>query len=1471
MMETGRCLRGTLRLVACAALAAAAAWAQSAAGGTIETVAGTGTRGYSGDGGPATSAQLNYPYDVAVDGLGNVYIADSDRIRKVDASTGNISTFAGGGYPNRLGAVGVAVDASGNLYIADNNNRLVHKVDVSTGNISIFAGGGRLFGSRAEGAAARAVQISPRGLAVDLLGNVYITESGYDRVYKVNAAGIVSTVAGTGESSYGGDGGAATSAQLHPDDVAVDGAGNLYIADTRNLRIRKVDACTGNISTIAGTGTEGYGGDGGPATSAQLNTPTGVAVDASGNVYIADYSNYRIRKVDAAGVISTVAGNGESVYGGDGGPATSAQLDSPKGVAVDASGNIYIADQNNHRIRKVTMPTTQASSPPAASSIRASAATLSFSLRQGAAAQSQTIILTAGPGGADFTATSDRNWLTAQPSSGSLSAGRTRTLTVTANPAGLDARTHNAQLRIAAVGGCAAPVEVSLAVQPARPAITASSPSLSFSLRQDAAAQSRTLRLTAGLGGADFTVTSNRSWLTAQPSRGSLTANGSRTLTVTADPAGLDAGAHNGQLRIAVRGGATAHVAVSLTVQPARPAITASPAGLSFTLRQDAPAQSGTLILTAGAGGASFTATSNRSWLTAQPNRGSLSAGRSRTLTVTADPAGLDAGAHDGQLRIAVSGGDTARVAVSLTVQPARPAITASPAGLSFSLRPDAAAQSETLILTAGAGGAEFTATSNRSWLTAQPSSGSLSASRSRTLTVAADPAGLDAGAHSGQLRIAVRGGDTVRIPVSLTVRPPPSIAASPPLLAFSLRRDAAAQSETIVLTAGAGGAEFTVTSDRRWLTAQPSRGSLNANRSRTLTVTADPAGLDAGAHSGQLRIAVEGGAAVHAAVSLQVTAAAAGWTIRTVAGTGTGGFSGDGGLAISAQLLTPHDAAADAAGNLYVADSFNNRIRKVDAAGGIVTVAGSGESGYGGDGGPAIQAQFAQPVGVALDAAGNLYIADWGNNRVRKVDAAGNISTVAGTGESGYGGDGGPVIQAQLSRPYGAALDAAGNLYIADWGNNRIRKVDAAGNISTVAGTGESGYSGDGGPAAQAQLAQPYGLTADAAGNLYITDSFNNRIRKVDAAGVISTVAGSGEPGYGGDGGPALQAQLAGPVGAAMDAAGNLYVADGNNQRIRMVDAAGVISTVAGNGESGYGGDGGAALRAQLAQPRGLAADAAGNLYAADSGNHRIRLLTPAGAAPRIASGGVVLAAGTPVVRRIAPNAIVSVFGQDFAPPGRRTLVVDAASGLIASNLASTCLEIGGASAPLFLVSPAQINAQVPHGLTAEQAAVTVVRGCGTANERRSAAATVAAAAVSPAFFNAVNNPDGRNPVIALRGGGNGLVGSPELGAAYAPAEPGETVTLYGTGFGATDPPLEAGRIPGVAAQLIQAPVFSFGGMAVPPEDIVYAGAAPCCAGLYQFAVRLPRGLPDGDAAVAATVQGVSTPRGPFLTVRRP
>ena len=325
---------------------------------------------------------------------------------------------------------------------------------------------------------------------------------------------------------------------------------------------------------------------------------------------------------------------------------------------------------------------------------------------------------------------------------------------------------------------------------------------------------------------------------------------------------------------------------------------------------------------------------------------------------------------------------------------------------------------------------------------------------------------------------------------------------------------------------------------------------------------------------------------------------------------TGGGGYTGDGLAAPNASLNYPCGVALDASGNLYIADSYNFRIRKVDLNGIITTVAGSA-AGYSGDGGLATGADLRYPSGVAVDAAGNIYIADRGNNRIRRVDTNGIITTIAGNGSATYAGDGGLATNASLNTPYGVAVDASGNLYIADYGNQRIREVTPAGIIATVAGTNIAGYSGDGGAATSADLHNPAGVDVDATGNLYIADYSNNRIRKVDIYGVITTVAGGGS---GGDGDAATNASLSGPAGVALDAAGNLYVADTGHHKIREVDTNGNITTVAGNGSGNYAGDGGAPTNASLHGPRGVVSDTVGNLYIADALNNRIRKAVPPG-----------------------------------------------------------------------------------------------------------------------------------------------------------------------------------------------------------------------------------------------------------------
>jgi len=342
---------------------------------------------------------------------------------------------------------------------------------------------------------------------------------------------------------------------------------------------------------------------------------------------------------------------------------------------------------------------------------------------------------------------------------------------------------------------------------------------------------------------------------------------------------------------------------------------------------------------------------------------------------------------------------------------------------------------------------------------------------------------------------------------------------------------------------------------------------------------------------------------------------------ITTVAGTGTQGYSGDGGQATNAAFYYPYGVAFDIAGNLYIADGENNCIRKINTSGVVTTIVGNGTGGYGGDGGQATAAQLYQPISITIDNAGNLYIADDLNSRIRKVNTSGIITTIAGTGTQGYSGDNGQATAAMINTPVGLAFDAMGNLFITEEEGYRIRKVNTNGIITTIAGTGTAGYSGDNGFATSAQLNTPIEITFDNKDNLYFADETNNRIRKINTAGTITTIAGIGTQGYSGDGGTATLAQLNNPFGIVTDVAGNIYFSESWNNIVRKVDTLGIITTIAGTGAGAsnggsctsmyYSGDGGLATLAELNEPGGITLDIVGNLYITDLCNNRIRKVT--------------------------------------------------------------------------------------------------------------------------------------------------------------------------------------------------------------------------------------------------------------------
>ena len=1013
----------------------------------------------------------------------------------------------------------------------------------------------------------------------------------------LETVGVIETLAGTGAVGYGGDGGPASRAFFRfPRGVAADTSGNIYVADSRDHRIRKIDS-EGTITTLAGNGEPGYSGDGGPATLARLDHPEGVAADGAGNVYVADSENHRVRKIDTTGIITTFVGTGVRGDQGDGGPAAEAGLSFPAGVAVDGEGSVYVADRWNHRVRKIdrggTITTLVGRGFQGYVGNGGPAAEAALANPMGVAVDSEGNVYVADTWNHRVRRIDDTGVITTLAGSGQDGDGG-------------DGR----KASIASLGYPAA-----VAADPEGNLYVSSYSFVTANRRVRMIDQEGLIEAFAGTGGVGYGGDRGPAvdaWL-AYP------------MGVAADVEGniYVADAHNARVRV-VRPGL--QVRIPLGESGDSVALVVASAG---ELRIGGePAAVGTRV-EADTGNSYSLQERDDGVIFAEyvPSVQTVRVGR-RVVTLTKQEDGTwrhgDEAAANGY-RVSI-GGRTYLLELAAGRWSLPEYVIDTVAGGNTAVTDGVAATAAGLAgpwdIAADAAGDVYIAEADRPRIRKVDGSG--------VITTVAGTGEWGSDGDGGPAGEAV-----LYRPRSLATDQAGNLFVADE---FDHRIRKIDRAGVITTIAGTGDCCY-----------GGDGGAATDARIR------DPEGLATDSR-GNLYIA-DGWTTVRKVDSSGI--------ITTFAGSdGERGFSGDGGPATEALLDRPIAVAADGADNVYIADRDNHRIRVIDPAGTITTVAGSGERGFGGDGGPAADALLNRPLGVAVDGVGNVFVADEGNRRVRKIDRSGAITTFAGTGRCCADGDGGAATEAAL-QARGVAADGKGNVYVAD-GWARVRRVDGSGVITTFAGTGASPFSrsggraleasllgpqgvaalptgdvvfadwdrlwrvgsagtmslfagrrrefsGDGGPAVEAGLRSPGRLATDAAGNVYVADLDNHRIRKIDPSGVISTLAGTGSEGYSGDGGAGSEAQIERTCEMAADAVGNVYIAAGNSYRIRKIDTGGRISTIAGTGQRGSAGDGGPAASAQLRDPcRGIAADDQGNVYV--SGERRIRKIDASG-----------------------------------------------------------------------------------------------------------------------------------------------------------------------------------------------------------------------------------------------------------------
>ena len=1193
--------------------------------GTISTIAGnySAGAGYTGDGGNATNAQLNYPDDVAIDRDGNLYIADASNgvIRKV-ATSGIITTFAGdharintfygdGGPAINAGLKNpssLAFDQKGNLYFADADNYVIRKVSVS-GIITTVAGSHDV-GYRGAGGPATNGAITGSGIAIDAIGNIYIADPNNHIVAKVDTNGIMTTVAGDPAIgyTYSGDGGPATAAGLSgPTFVAVDASGNVYISESYNAVIRKVNT-SGIISTIAGNGPYhgSYTADGMPATSGSLYSPAGVKIDNSGNIVYADWANQLIRKINSDGTVSTIAGNYD-LYGtmggylGDNGPADMAEMFAPYGIALDNNGNIYFADQYNHVVRKITTSLSLPSSPVSIA-VPDTAGTGTyhgdFSIVNNGCYTSYPITVVIGNGSGNITGSATlcigtTDTLTDTITGGTWTTSNSSIATVTGGiVTGVSSGTAIISYTVGAVCGTRTSTFMV--------SVTPSSISAGTITGLDSVCEANTITLTdTATGGTPSWTSSNTSVATV--SSGDVTGILAGTATIT----------------YTLTGGCGSAIATKNIIVNPQPV-----AGSISGATSVCTGSSITLALTGGGSGGTWTSSSANATVSGGVVTGITTGTAIISYTVT-NPCGAisatyvisinstpSAGTISGNPTICIGAITTLTDGISGGAWSATNANATVTGGVVTGVTPGIDTIKYTVTNGCGSSVANYTITINP-----LPNAGtitgasSISFGSSITLTDATS-GGVWSSSNTSVATVGTTG----------IVH---GVAAGTAIISYSVTNSCGTASATKTVTVNSLAAitgSFAVCAGSTVTLSDATSGGSWTSSNTSVATIASGTGVVTGISAGTTIISYTlSGSSVTAVVTVNASLTVPG-IITTIIGSTTSGYSGDGGPASAARFNTISGIAYDASGNTYISDRNNSVIRKINSSGIISTIGGTGTSGYSGDGGAATSANIYNPEGIAVDGSGNVYFADSYNSRIRKISSSGIISTVAGNGSSGYGGDGIAATSCALATPFDVRVDASGNLYIADYANSRIRKVNPSGILTTIAGNGTFGPTGDGGPATAATFGFPRHITFDPAGNLYIVDQHSDMVRKINTSGIISTVAGT-TSGSLSDGIPATNAQLSYAYGVTTDPSGNIVVCEFIPGSVRSVNSSGIISTIAGGGSLG---DGNPATAASVS-PYNVFTDPSGNIIILDG--NRVRKISTASA---IISGTATVCTGS-------------------------------------------------------------------------------------------------------------------------------------------------------------------------------------------------------------------------------------------------